>query len=390
MVRSFTDRLLGGVCGGIAGATRVNAWLVRLIVAVLAVASVGIFALWYAALWGILRQETPTRPVAGRGLGWLVFVALTALAAGLWALQLQNPDDGLIVVALFNQATASIPPGLYDLLIRALPAVLVFVGLWVILKNRIPFGGVVALALTVTLVFNVALIAFSARANQPRTDYRVAIRESISPDVNLLRVSVELLAADLNILLAERGTISGAFVGSEESLVSVRYVEDGQGGALLELVETQPNTFRNLEKVGRGQLDLSLPPALATDLLATVQDGTATLDLGNIDLERLNLNLQSGSARVVIPEYAALSPDVSGNGTLNVTRGDLTLFIPETLGVRVEFPSFSAGDPIVDETIYNVLRDGTIESRNYDNAPIQVRYVVRVPGGRLTIQPAAR
>lgn len=58
MVRSFTDRLFGGVCGGVAAALRLNAWIVRVVFAVSAVATLGAAAIWYGALWIALPQSS--------------------------------------------------------------------------------------------------------------------------------------------------------------------------------------------------------------------------------------------------------------------------------------------------------------------------------------------
>jgi len=301
---------------------------------------------------------------------------------------------GLIGVALalilLLRAFGVIPDNVSDVLVRAAPALLVFAGLALLLRDRLPFGGLIALGLAAFLTVNVALIAYSTRAGQLRDDNRIPISQTVDDDVTLLRVELELLSTDVSVLLADAQTVSGAFVGSTESVLDVSYVADGLGGAVLRIVETQPNALPNLEAVGRGRFDISLPPDLATDVLVTVGQGTATLDLGNIDLERLNVNIGRGDARVVLPAYAAQSPDVSGNGTINLQGGSLTLFAPRQVGLRVEFPTASAGEPQVDETVYNILRDGTIESRQFDSATIQLRYAVRVPGGRVTITDAAR
>lgn len=77
MLLSFTDRVLGGVCGGLASALRVDAWLIRALFAVLAVASLGGFGVLYLILWWITPQELPT---ASRQRG--VPVALVFLMMG--------------------------------------------------------------------------------------------------------------------------------------------------------------------------------------------------------------------------------------------------------------------------------------------------------------------
>jgi len=58
MYRSFTNRLLGGVCGGLADRLPINAWLLRVIFVLLTLFTLGGFALVYLALWWILPQQS--------------------------------------------------------------------------------------------------------------------------------------------------------------------------------------------------------------------------------------------------------------------------------------------------------------------------------------------
>lgn len=88
MTRSFSDRVLGGVCGGLARATRINAWLWRIAFVVLAVASAGAFLAAYLALWWLVPQESPAE--RRRGLPLLLALGLLALAGALWAAELQG------------------------------------------------------------------------------------------------------------------------------------------------------------------------------------------------------------------------------------------------------------------------------------------------------------
>lgn len=83
MLRSFTDRVFGGVCGGLAAVLHINSWVVRLVFAVLTLLSLGAFAVVYVLLWWLAPQESlagrRTRPLS---LG--VVILLIALAAAGW------------------------------------------------------------------------------------------------------------------------------------------------------------------------------------------------------------------------------------------------------------------------------------------------------------------
>ena len=84
MVRSFTDRLFGGVCGGAAAALRLNAWIVSVIFAAIAVATFGAAVIWYGALWIALPQSSLV--VRRGGFGTTVIALLLGLfIIGGWA-----------------------------------------------------------------------------------------------------------------------------------------------------------------------------------------------------------------------------------------------------------------------------------------------------------------
>lgn len=56
LVRSRTDRMLGGVCGGIAEAFGIDATLVRVGLVALTVLGVGSGALLYVAIWALAPE----------------------------------------------------------------------------------------------------------------------------------------------------------------------------------------------------------------------------------------------------------------------------------------------------------------------------------------------
>lgn len=93
MVRSFTDRIFGGVCGGIAGSLRVSTWLLRFLFIILTPLSFGAVGALYIVLWWMLPQQSLAQPQrtslptvllallaivivgalwAGRTMGWLI------------------------------------------------------------------------------------------------------------------------------------------------------------------------------------------------------------------------------------------------------------------------------------------------------------------------------
>lgn len=75
MRRSFTDRIMGGVCGGLAASLRLNVWLLRALFVLLTLLSLGVVGLLYMVLWWIIPPESPSQP-SRIGFSPLAFLAL--------------------------------------------------------------------------------------------------------------------------------------------------------------------------------------------------------------------------------------------------------------------------------------------------------------------------
>lgn len=84
MYRSFTDRVFGGVCGGLGAILPLNAWTFRVVFAVLAVISLGVFAALYLLLWWIIPQESLTERRRGGSGRLLLVIVLTLVTLIIW------------------------------------------------------------------------------------------------------------------------------------------------------------------------------------------------------------------------------------------------------------------------------------------------------------------
>lgn len=60
--RSSTDKMLGGVCGGLAESLGVDATLLRLAFVALTVLGAGAAAVIYVAIWALAPIDTPATP----------------------------------------------------------------------------------------------------------------------------------------------------------------------------------------------------------------------------------------------------------------------------------------------------------------------------------------
>lgn len=303
-----------------------------------------------------------------------------------------------IGVVLVGQALDLWPSGLNDILQRSFPAVLIAIGVGTFLRGRVPFSSVIALALTVFVVVNVAVVGFSSRSGQQRDDQQVAVSQVISDSVTLLTIDVGVLSTDLSVTLdtSAGAIVTGNFTGSRESLFSTTYTDDGSGRATLILRETQASAFPSLEDIGRGSLTLALPAGIGLDLALVVQQGAATLNLDQADLERLNLDLLRGDATITLPEYAPRSPSLAAEpnalmGSLQALDGSITIAVPAEVGARFELNRAGSGiDPQYDATVFNFLQNDVLESRNFDRVSIKLRYAVVAPRGPIRVTEAIR
>jgi hypothetical protein len=297
----------------------------------------------------------------------------------------------LVALAALLYALDVLPNGLYDVLLRAWPALLVLLGLSVFLGSRMRFGSLIALIVTAGLVGGVATYAFSTRAEQSRNDYTADVQQTVSAEVTLLRLSVTLGSSDLDIELSRAPAgqdriIIGEFSGSSESRFEVEYLDEGASASLI-LTESLSQQFPLLENIGRGALSLQLPADLPLDVAVVGEQGRVRLDMSGLSVERMNLNLARGSALVTLPVYKPLgTPAGESLGTLAVGSGNLTLFVPSEISARLELER-RAGLPQYDPNLYNSLfGDTVLEARGIDNAEIIVRYNVAVPNGEIRVQ----
>jgi phage shock protein PspC (stress-responsive transcriptional regulator) len=86
MYRSFTDRVLGGVCGGLGALLPINPWVFRWLFILLSIVTLGAFAALYVLLWWMIPQESLiVRRRGGAGL-FLLVIILTIITLAAWIL----------------------------------------------------------------------------------------------------------------------------------------------------------------------------------------------------------------------------------------------------------------------------------------------------------------
>jgi hypothetical protein len=300
-----------------------------------------------------------------------------------------------IAVIVMLQTLGIIPAGLADLLARGWPALLIIMGLGIFLRDRVRFGSLIALLIGLLLTGALAAVSFSTRATQLRDDNQTPITQAISAGITLLRVEVDTLTTDVEIVRSLTGgrQVGGLFSGSAESNLILEFTDNGDTTALLTVREARPNTFPLLSAVGRGQLRLELPADLPLDVDFNGVEGAFSLNMSGLALERLNMDVQQGGALVTLPDYDPRgSPDEATLGTLIARQGDITIFVPPEVGARLELNRGGSGiRPEFDPNIYNLLDigEGVLEARNFDQAANKLRYIITAPRGQIGVVLAA-
>lgn len=433
MYRSFEDRIFGGVCGGLAQITPLNAMIWRLVFVLLALATVGVGLLAYILLWWLLPQESLVSGERGH-IGWslLAILGLVVLLGG-WFLRDQwmmangsswygllaalilalafffrqflggarfRTDRLLALVVLLSILVALsgvfglLPEGILDVFWRAVPGLLVFVGLTWLLRDRLPLGGGVALLTTGVLIGGLATLAFSARSTQYATENEQIITESIGAEVVLLQVNIEALETDVDFfgVTGNDRAIEIQYTGSRENLLEVDYALGADGLATFTLRETRPNPYPLLDAVGRGRLRIALPRDLALAISFAGAQGTSLFDMTALNLERLNVDMIRGDVTVTLPAYQPLSPSVAQNpGELRLREGNLRLVVPARVGGQFVLNRDRSIRPQFDSTLYLLIddgADGTLQAIGYDGLDIKIRYTLTVPRGQIRLDIA--
>lgn len=294
---------------------------------------------------------------------------------------------GAALVVLLH-ALGVVPEGVYDLFVRSLPALLVFAGLSLILPTRIPLGGFVALIITGLLIAGLTVTAFSNQGDQLQDDQQEIIAQEIGEEITLVQINIETLNTDIELRATEGDSITGNFTGSTESLLTVDYREELDGRATFTFREALRNEFPVLDAIGRGVLELGIPSDRPVAIAFEGGDGSALFDMSNIALERLALQLDSGNLGVTLPEYMPQSPNAPDQpGIIIADDGDVTIFVPEDVAARFELNRRGSGiEPRFDDDVYLYLVGDVLESRDFEDADLQLRYEVTAPDGQIILE----
>ncbi len=296
---------------------------------------------------------------------------------------------GVVIVLLLN-ALGALPSGLVDLIGRASPILLVLIGLILLLRGRMPFGGIVALVLSVAIAGGVATYAYSSRANQARTENQIAFEQIIDDSATLLVINIDITQTDLTLRSRTNNqrAVSGLYIGSEDSALATTLDTSAAPTIEYTLVEEKSEQFPRLIAVGRGNITVDVPSNMAVALNIIVDDGLTTLSLGDLQLERLTLTIQRGDAAVNLPNYQPISLNPSERPSeISLQNGDLTLLVPNEIDVRVAFDRRGSGVAVQYDSLYIDQRDTVdgILRREIETSDVRLYFDVLIPRGQLRL-----
>lgn len=308
---------------------------------------------------------------------------------------MKNPLIGTLVLAVtvvwVLRMLTIFPPYIDDLIVRAAPVVLIIVGLSLALCYRVRWSGLVSVVVGLAITGAIGYTSFTIRESQVRDDNTLTREQVIDDAVILLRVRMETLDTDVEVVRLPDGnprTVRARYDGSTGSDLVHTYVEDDDLSATFTLSEIATSPVPMLEQVGRGTMLLELPYDVPVDVQLQGTDGDITLNTQGVQLERLSLDLPDGDVLLTLPAYQPLfSRPEDTLGGLAVRAGALTIRVPEAVAARFDMSDSTGGDPDYDPNTYNLLfgRD-VLEARLIDSAEIVQRYDLFVSRDRLTVE----
>lgn len=242
-------------------------------------------------------------------------------------------------IAMLMISADVIPDAYGDLLIRAWPVLLLMFGLNVLLAGRLRYANWAILLLSIGLVVVFANLAYAQRRNEYREDYTEYWQDVIPDGVEQMIVRIE--AKETRVALTNAPVarqIMADFAGSTESSVDIQMTIEN-GVALFSVIETRSGILPKLPEVGRGTLNIFLPPGIGVqELHYAGDDGSVTFDLRQINARSLDVLVQRGNMKLCLPQVTADTPIVGNQ--VRVERGNLQLMVPAGAALNL-----GPGDP---------------------------------------------
>jgi hypothetical protein len=278
-----------------------------------------------------------------------------------------------------------IPDAYGDVLARSWPALLIIFGLNVMLGGRLKYANWGILGLAIILVVVIGNLAYAQREDEYRTDYR----ESWEQQVSVEQINVEIVAKETQVTLShstEPQLMQAFFTGSTESDVKISFDME-TSPPTFRVIEERPGILPRLDAVGRGQLNIFLPAGVQVESLAyTGDNGSVTFNLDQLDVRRLDVDVQRGNMDLCLPFLVEGSESRIFGDTVQVGNGDLRTYVPNGISLSMNYgsnPPDIEYRPGTVRDLYDPLLEG-LETDGVLNNTFDVEFDVAI-GGTLII-----
>ena len=275
-----------------------------------------------------------------------------------------------------------LPAALADLIDRGWPVLPVLVGVALLLDQAPPlrrWSGLIALLVVGVVLAVIVSAAYSSRARTQRDDQQAAFEHDIAPEVSTLRVVIDGLdnLVEISPTVGDTPRVTAEYEGSAASEIALDYATEGDT-ATFTAREIRPEALVPLEEVGRGRLHVELPTGVPIELDFRHRGGTVSLNLLGLGVTRLNVDMGTGGLLLSLPDTA-----LERAGEVVVSQGDLTVFVPEGLGLEFTVsgasPQYAEGAYLLDPG------QGMYIARRFDSAAEQTELHLTV-GGTLRLE----
>jgi hypothetical protein len=293
-------------------------------------------------------------------------------------------------VLLLLSNLGHIPWSSWSLVWRLWPVLLIALGVEVMVGRRTMAGALFSGLMMVIMIGGaVILILFAQRIPilsdmAKPAEWRISEVEHALDDIEQARVYINWDSPPgyLSALEDSSNLIEARVAHSGELVLDVR-ARDSEADVRLEQRNTGPGIPRRPFPDEETRWDVYLSPRVLLDLDLDSGSGRCEFDLSELQLEGLFLDSGSGAVNLMLPGERSFKATIdSGSGAVKIA-------IPRAVGVRVDLDSGSG--PFRPDERFRLISgetndSGVWETKNWDEADIQIELVIDQGSGRVVIE----
>ena len=293
-------------------------------------------------------------------------------------------------VLLLLSNLGHIPWSSWSLVWRLWPVLLIALGVEVMVGRRTMAGALFSGLMMVIIIGGaVILILFAQRIPilsdmAKPAEWRISEVEHALDDVEQAHVYINWDSPPgyLSALEDSSNLIEARVAHSGELVLDVKTHND-EADVTLEQRNVGPGMLRRPFLDEENRWDVYLSPRVLLDLDLDSGSGGCEFDLSELQVEKLFLDSGSGAVDLMLPGERSFKATIdSGSGAVKIT-------IPRAVGVRVDLDSGSG--PFRPDERFRLVSgetndNGVWETKNWDEADVQIELVIDQGSGRIVIQ----